>query len=70
VRLEQLAPFPFDLVCRELFRCGIGFDCLGHVSKVNVRVSVWARVSSSTASSRGGDLRLWHTLTPAHRRLW
>jgi 2-oxoglutarate dehydrogenase complex dehydrogenase (E1) component-like enzyme len=22
VRLEQLAPFPFDLVCRELYRCG------------------------------------------------
>jgi 2-oxoglutarate dehydrogenase E1 component len=23
VRLEQLAPFPFDLVCRELYRCGV-----------------------------------------------
>jgi hypothetical protein len=27
VRLEQLAPFPFDLVCRELFRCELGLDC-------------------------------------------
>jgi 2-oxoglutarate dehydrogenase complex dehydrogenase (E1) component-like enzyme len=21
VRVEQLAPFPFDLVCREIYRC-------------------------------------------------
>jgi hypothetical protein len=30
VRLEQLAPFPFDLVCRELYRCGGRRVCWPH----------------------------------------
>ena len=36
VRIEQLAPFPFDLVCRELFRCGGG--CLAARARLCVCV--------------------------------
>jgi hypothetical protein len=46
VRLEQLAPFPFDLVCRELYRyVGTGsvwgFICVGTVCVFQVMAQVF-----------------------------